>query len=175
MKKWKFSEVGPIRFYRGEGDGLLIFHPDRVEAKWHKAAAIAAAHGTGNRSAKVTVATGKRKPPEIDIYFGTAHSIRALWRDEQGTISLESDEARIAKALGDPFLRHHACVLLSAMAAGDFETLQKFTDATRLASEPLETSGIYSEVAKAIEVAAMTANEPPTKKPFLMRGKFANQ
>jgi len=160
---WKLTEALGAKLYQGQGGGVLIFWPDRVETRWNHVAPIASAQGAGNRKAKLTVPTGKRTPPELQIHYHIALAVRG-YIDEYGTPPPEEPtDAELEKLMKRPFGRY-AWAMLHAMMSGDFEELQRYTDATELARENPDRAGIYDEVETALRLAALKAGEPPTQK-----------
>jgi len=171
------TEALGAKLYQGQGGGVLIFWPDRVETRWNHVAPIAAAQGAGRRKAKVTVPTGNRTPPELDLHYHIALAIRG-WIDEYGKPPPEEPtDEELEKLMKRP-LGRYAWEMVHAMVNGDFEELQRYTDATRLARRNPVRSGIFNEVEVALEMAAREAGEPPTRKAVFdiwKRGKSANQ
>ena len=156
---------------------MLIFWPDRVETRWNHLAPIASAQGAGNRKAKVTISTGKRTQPALDLHYHIALTMRGFLDEYGNPLPEEPTEAELEKWMKRPFGRY-AWAMLHAMVNGNFEELQRFTNATRLARENPERTGNYDDVETALVMAAKQAGEPPTRKAVFdawKRGRSANQ
>lgn len=176
---WKLTEACGGRFYIGHGkdNGLIIFWPDRVEIKWNGVVSIAAAQGAGNRTAKLTIPASDTTLPELDFYYCIALTMRGTTDDYGNVLPQEPTDAELENIMKRPWGRY-GWYMLHAMINGDYDELQKFTDATRLAQENPGRGGIYDELETAIRQAAEQAGEPPTKKAVFetwSKGKTKNQ
>lgn len=168
--------IGETRIYSGSGGGTLVFQPGQVRVHWNKAAEVAA--DPENRKSGITIATGKRQPPEFDIYFRMACAAPHGFKGRNGEALPFTPTPEMLETLPEMPVAGYAWHMLHAMANRDWVTLQKFTDATRKASQARGGAGIYREVVSAIETAAKEAGFPPTRKAVFeawKKGKSENQ
>lgn len=151
----------------GEGDGLLVFRPDgKVWVGWQEVAAIASAHGSGNRSARITDAAEDRQRPEYSERFELVSFARRVGR--QGFDFPEDHKGpEVLKRL--ELFQKLAWRMVRAVGTGDAAELRAVADmveaADKLHSGELETplEG-WRNYAAAIARAAEEANGIPEKR-----------
>lgn len=166
------TSEGRGRWVTGEGGGRLFFAVDgSVKVFWNRAAAIAADHGKGRRSVRMTKATGNRAPARITKAMDYATFWRAIGRK--------------AEAVGDPFpdhgdpatmpekvtpgMRAAAWELMSAVLRGDHKALSEiagaleFADRIETGEEELQTRR-WQQVADAIAIAAEDCADVPNRR-----------
>ncbi len=171
-----------MRQFSGDGGGRLVFHPDdAVEVSWNGTSALASAHGTGNRTNRITKATGPRKPPQLDATFGMIYGIRGSFiipedhRPEQAgheIPGLPSDpDSPRALELVNVFHRE-AYQILTAIVRGDAEEIHRIAAAVEnhegVRTGELETPlDDFHDVVEAIREAAFQAGGIPSRPEIL--------
>jgi hypothetical protein len=150
----------------GEGGGKLIFRPDgRVLAVWNEVAAIASAHGSGNRGVRITDAAGNRECPVYSETFDAVALVRRVGR--QGFDFPEDHEGpEVLKRL--ELFQKLAWRMLRDVGTGNAADLRAIADALEAADKlhsgeletPLEK---WCDYAAAIAQAAEEANGIPKK------------
>jgi hypothetical protein len=151
----------------GGGGGKLIFRPDgRVWAGWNEVAAIASAHGSGRRSARVTEAAGNRERPEYSERFELVSFVRRVGR--QGFDFPEDHEGpEVLKRL--ELFQKLAWRMVRAVGTGDAAELRAVADmveaADKLHSGELVTPlNPWRNYAAAIAQTAEEANGIPKRR-----------
>lgn len=151
----------------GEGGGLLVFRPDgKVWVGWAEVAAIASAHGAGNRAARITDAAGHRKVPEYSERFEMVSFVRRVGR--QGFDFPEDHEGpEVLKRM--ELFQKLAWRMLRAVGTGDATELRAVADmveaADKLHSGEIATPGAtWCDYAAAIARAAEDANGIPERR-----------
>lgn len=150
----------------GEGGGLLVFRPDgKVWVGWQEVAAIASAHGSGNRAARITDAAGDRKRPEYSERFELVSFVRRVGR--QGFDFPEDHEGpEVLKRL--ELFQKLAWRMIRAVGTGDAAELRAVADMVE-AADKLHSGELVTPVkgwrdyADAIARAAEEANGIPER------------
>jgi hypothetical protein len=151
----------------GEGGGRLVFRPDgKVWVGWQEVAAIASAHGSGNRAARITKAAGDRERPEYSERFELVSFVRRVGR--QGFDFPEDHEGpEVLKRL--ELFQKLAWRMVRAVGTGDAAELRAVADMVEAADKlhsgelvtPIET---WHNYAAAIARAAEEANGIPERR-----------
>ncbi len=151
----------------GEGGGRLVFRPDgKVWVGWQEVAAIASAHGSGRRSARVTEAAGDRQLPSYSERFEMVNFARRVGR--QGFDFPEDHEGpEVLRRL--ELFQKLAWRMLRAVGTGDAAELRAVADmveaADKLHSGELVTPvNHWHDYAAAIARAAEDANGIPERR-----------
>lgn len=151
----------------GEGDGLLVFRPDgKVWVGWQEVAAIASAHGSGNRAARITDAAGDRQRPEYSERFELVSFVRRVGR--QGFDFPEDHEGpEVLKRL--ELFQKIAWCMVRAVGTGDAAELRAVADMVE-AADKLHSGELVTPIdhwrnyAAAIAQAAEEANGIPERR-----------
>jgi hypothetical protein len=165
-----------IKNYQGDDGGILTFMPSgSVGVTWNQMAAIASAHGSGNRKARITVSKGKRKPPEAAYLFERIQEYRqaAIDFDWKGyPFPKSSDDPGVTELLSDD-LRQPAWTMMSAVLNGDSTTLRtianmvELAEKIRLEGKAFTPTKSWEDIAEAIRLAAEKVGSPPSRQQVL--------
>lgn len=117
----------------GEGGGLLVLRPDgQAWVDWAETAAIAGAHGSGNRGVRITEAAGNRECPVYSEIFDAVAFVRRVGR--QGFEFPEDHEGPgVLKRL--ELFQKLAWRMLRAVGTGNAADLRAIADALEVADK----------------------------------------
>ncbi len=158
---------GDFRHY-GHADhkGHIIFwETGAVTVQWNRAAAIASAHGSGNRRVRATIPTGKRTPPALHPLFERIEECRFFAEIKQATgdpIPTDPFDDRVSNFLASSF-RDIAWKMLFDVLKGDANSLREIADTVALVEDVRSTcpDRKWEDMAEAIRIAAVKAGGPP--------------
>jgi hypothetical protein len=186
--KYEFKEgitLGPsgtlkdglwVESFVGEDGGEIHYmEGGEVTVVWNKNAALAAAHGSGNRDVRPTVSTGNRTPPELSKDYKSVHLLRglSLFMDAYSDSypSDHNDPKALSCLTGEG--KELAWRMMFAVLNGDSKGLKQITKAVELAEkirlekEDFTPIKSWEDIAEAIRLAAKSSESLPSRKQIL--------
>jgi hypothetical protein len=121
------------REYSGKGGGRLIFNSNgKVELIWNSAAAIASAHGSGNRKYRITKGQSNRESVQLDETFAMINELRGMFiggDDNNFGIPTDAEDPKTIELIRT--FHREAWRFFSSVIKGDSEDLEKITAAVK--------------------------------------------
>ena len=158
------------REYSGKGGGRLIFTSNgKVELFWNSAAAIASAHGSGNRKHRITKGQSNRESVQLDETFAMINELRGMFIGGDGNDFFIPADAEDPMAIELIRIFHREVWrFFASIIKGDSEDLEKIAAAVKHhknISSGKESISLadFEPILAAIRNAAEKANGIPSR------------